>query len=131
MSSDNSRGRFPSGALRSLSSLALLAFVGYGVVEWVFNRITVPVGSSLMLTYKGPFLFGKRLYPEDGLADLEKGEIGVVEKMPGPGRHFYCPIWWVREVVADFFAGPNQYGSTALSLQKYFDAYARAARKHL
>ena len=34
-----------------------------------------------------------------------------------------------REVVADFFARPNQYGSTASSLQKYFDAYAVAARR--
>jgi hypothetical protein len=34
-----------------------------------------------------------------------------------------------REVVADFFAGTNQYGSTASSIQKYFDAYAMAARK--
>jgi hypothetical protein len=34
-----------------------------------------------------------------------------------------------REVVADFFAGPNQYGSTGPSLQKYFDVYATAARK--
>jgi hypothetical protein len=34
-----------------------------------------------------------------------------------------------REVVADFFAGPNQYGSTGASLQKYFDAYAVVARK--
>jgi len=34
-----------------------------------------------------------------------------------------------REVVADFFAGPNQYGSTGSSLQKYFDAYAVAARR--
>ena len=33
-----------------------------------------------------------------------------------------------REVVADFFAGSNQYGSTAASLQKYFDAYAIAVR---
>ena len=33
-----------------------------------------------------------------------------------------------REVVADFFAGSNEYGSTAPSLQKYFDAYAIAAR---
>lgn len=33
-----------------------------------------------------------------------------------------------REVVADYFAGPNQYGSTGASLQKYFDAYALAAR---
>lgn len=34
-----------------------------------------------------------------------------------------------REVVADYFAGPNQYGSSGPSLQKYFDAYALAARK--
>jgi hypothetical protein len=25
------------------------------------------------------------------------------------------------ELVADFFAGPNQYGYTGASLQKYFD----------
>ena len=34
-----------------------------------------------------------------------------------------------REVVADFFAGPNQYRSTGPSLQKYFDAFAVAARR--
>lgn len=35
----------------------------------------------------------------------------------------------LREVVIDFFAGPNEYGSSAASLQKYFDAYAIAARR--
>lgn len=34
-----------------------------------------------------------------------------------------------REVVVDFLAGTNQYGSTAASLQRWFDAYALAARK--
>lgn len=34
-----------------------------------------------------------------------------------------------REVVVDFLAGTNQYGSTGPSLQKYFDAYAVAARR--
>jgi hypothetical protein len=34
-----------------------------------------------------------------------------------------------REVVADFFAGPNEYGSTGPSLQKYFDAFAIAAKR--
>jgi hypothetical protein len=34
-----------------------------------------------------------------------------------------------REVVVDFFAGSNEYGSTADSLQKYFDQYAAAARR--
>ena len=33
-----------------------------------------------------------------------------------------------REVVVDFFDGANRYGSTAPSLQKYFDAFALAAR---
>ena len=33
-----------------------------------------------------------------------------------------------REVVVDFLAGSNEYGSTEISLQKYFDAYAIAAR---
>jgi len=35
----------------------------------------------------------------------------------------------LREIVVDFIDGPNQYGSTAASLQKYFDAYALAARR--
>lgn len=44
-----------------------------------------------------------------------------------PGR--LREIARAREVVADFFAGSNQYGSTGPSLQKYFDAYAVAARR--
>jgi len=35
----------------------------------------------------------------------------------------------VREVVADYFAGSNQYGSTGPSLQRYFDQFALAARR--
>jgi hypothetical protein len=34
-----------------------------------------------------------------------------------------------REVVADFLAGSNEYGSTGVSLQKYFDHFALAARR--
>ena len=34
-----------------------------------------------------------------------------------------------REVVVDFFAGSNEYGSTGPSLQKYFDHFALAARR--
>ncbi|MFN8062432.1 MAG: hypothetical protein U0Q12_24990 [Vicinamibacterales bacterium] len=34
-----------------------------------------------------------------------------------------------REVVVDFFAGSNVYHSTSSSIQKYFDAYAMAARR--
>jgi hypothetical protein len=46
-----------------------------------------------------------------------------------PGR--LREIARAREVVADFFGGSNQYGSTGPSLQKYFDAYAVAARRPL
>ena len=34
-----------------------------------------------------------------------------------------------REVVVDFLAGSNEYGSTSVSLQKYFDQFALAARR--
>lgn len=34
-----------------------------------------------------------------------------------------------REVLVDFVAGSNQYGSTGAALQRYFDAYAVASRK--
>lgn len=34
-----------------------------------------------------------------------------------------------REVVVDLLDGPNQYRSTAASLQKYFDAFALAAQR--
>ena len=34
-----------------------------------------------------------------------------------------------REVLLDFLVGPNQYGSTEVTLQRYFDAFAVAAAK--
>ncbi len=37
----------------------------------------------------------------------------------------------VREAIVDFFAGENQYGSTAESWKKYFHAFTYAARVHI
>lgn len=38
----------------------------------------------------------------------------------------------VREVMVDVLSGTNEYGSTALSLQRYFDHFAvLARRRHL
>lgn len=34
-----------------------------------------------------------------------------------------------REVLVDFLAGSNEYGSTGTGLQRYFDAYAFAASR--
>jgi regulator of protease activity HflC (stomatin/prohibitin superfamily) len=102
----------PANSRRSvvgLVTLAILGFVGWEIVEFTVNRIYVPVGSSLLLQYKGPLLFGRGAQPADGrLADVSKGEIGVVEQMPGPGRHFYCPIWWERVLVEDKVVKPGE-----------------------
>lgn len=104
MSQNNTRS-----PISGLVVLALLLVVGWQGFEWTVNRVYVPVGQSLLLTYKGPLLFGGSKKPEDGrLADPSKGEIGVVEQMLGPGRHFYCPIWWKRDFVPDVLVKPGE-----------------------
>ena len=75
----------------------LLLYVGF---EWTVNRIYVDVGESLMLRYKGPLLLGPRDPAKTGYW-AEEGQIGVLAKLRGPGRHFYCPIWWERQIVSD------------------------------
>ena len=83
--------------------LIVAAFVGYEAFDWTVNRVYVPEGKSLLLRYKGPLIFtwlAKKA--ENGkFADLSKGEMGVLEQLRGPGRHFYCPIWWERNIVDD------------------------------
>jgi regulator of protease activity HflC (stomatin/prohibitin superfamily) len=95
--------------IAGLITLAVIACIGWEIFEFTVNRIYVEVGQSLLLQYKGPILFGSRNSPKDGrLADLEKGEIGVIEQMPGPGRHFYCPLWWERTIVKDEIVLPGE-----------------------
>ncbi|HEY2253647.1 MAG TPA: SPFH domain-containing protein, partial [Planctomycetaceae bacterium] len=97
------------GPIVGLITLAVIGCIGWELFEFTVNRVYVAVGESLLLQYKGPFLFGSRIYPTDGrLADMEKGEIGVIEQMPGPGRHFYCPIWWERTIVKDEIVLPGE-----------------------
>lgn len=80
----------------------------YGAFVWTVNYIYVPEGQSLLLRYKGPLIFtGNNRYAKPGHF-AEEGEIGVMEKMPGPGRHFYCPIWWERTLVKDVVVQPGQ-----------------------
>lgn len=87
----------------SIIFLVVVALVGYEVFEWTVNRVYVPEGKSLQLRYKGPLIFtwlAKKA--EIGrFADASKGEMGVLEQLRGPGRHFYCPIWWERNLVDD------------------------------
>ncbi len=108
----NAKSFVERGGIQYAITLLLLGGVAWQAVEWTVNRIYVPVGSSLLLRYKGPLLFGAREYPEDGqLAKRRENgvlEIGVLEQMPGPGRHFYCPVWWERTIVEDPVVKPGE-----------------------
>jgi hypothetical protein len=70
--------------------------------------------------------------PELARGALERA-LELIDLTLDDPRHRQSPprlreIARVREVVVDFFDGPNQYRSTATGLQKYFDAYALAVR---
>lgn len=90
-----------------LSALALVLLLSSLGFVWTVNRIYVPEGHSLMLRYKGPLIFGKKVYAEPGQF-AQEGEIGILANLRGPGRHFYCPVWWERLVVPDVVIEPGQ-----------------------
>ena len=85
--------------------VTVLALGGLGFL-WTVNRVYVPEGHSLMLRYKGPLIFGEKTYAEQGQF-AQEGEIGILANLRGPGRHFYCPIWWERIIVPDVVVQPG------------------------
>lgn len=88
--------------------VVLVGLLLYEAFQWTVSRVYVPEGMSLLLRYKGPLVFTSgNKYARPGHF-AEEGEIGVKEKMPGPGRHFYCPIWWERTLVDDLVVKPGQ-----------------------
>jgi len=87
-------------------SIGVVLFVAFFFV-WTVNRVYVPEGKSLLLRYKGPLVFGKRDMAPKGHFAAE-GQIGVRAKLRGPGRHFYCPVWWERTIVDDQVVKPGQ-----------------------
>jgi regulator of protease activity HflC (stomatin/prohibitin superfamily) len=104
--------------LASISTIALLlvALVAFvGGLHWTINRVYVPEGESLQLRYKGPLIFGKRESAKTGYW-AEEGQIGVLQRLRGPGRHFYCPIWWEREPVEDIVIVPGKVGIVTCKL---------------
>jgi hypothetical protein len=71
--------------------------------------------------------------PEIAQAALYRG-LELFDRMLDDPRHRESAprlreIARAREVVVDFLAGSNEYGSTASSLLKYFDQFALAARR--
>jgi hypothetical protein len=96
---------------------ALLVYVvGYlGFWQWVVCRIEVPPGFSLLLRYKGPWPFGTApAVPEGTLVKVDsRGRplaIGILEAMPGPGRHFYSPLEFETQLVKDTIILPGKLG---------------------
>jgi regulator of protease activity HflC (stomatin/prohibitin superfamily) len=88
--------------------LFLAALAGYEFFNWTVNRVYVPEGKSLMLRYKGGliFRFGER--PAKAESFAEEGEVGIRERLCGPGRHFYCPVWWERTIVDDIIVHTHE-----------------------
>ena len=87
------------------------------VFHWTINRIYIDEGQSLMLRYKGPLIFGSRTKAETGMWAKE-GEMGVLANLRGPGRHFYCPVWWERTPVDDVVIKPGSVGVVTCKLGK-------------
>ena len=92
--------------------MCLIFWLGF---EWTINRIYVYEGSSLQLRYKGVLLFGKNKPSKQGFW-AEEGEVGVLQNLRGPGRHFYCPIWWERTIVEDVVIQPGEVGIVTCKL---------------
>lgn len=109
--------------MKRFSALIIFAFLGLSAwqfFEWTVNRVYVPEGRSLQLQYKGPFfgsLFGAPKYAQPGSWAAED-EVGVLKELRGPGRHFYCPIWWNRVLVDDVLIEPGQVGIVTCKLGK-------------
>jgi regulator of protease activity HflC (stomatin/prohibitin superfamily) len=95
--------------------LVLIGAVGWSLFHWSVDRVYVPTGYSLQLRYKGPLLFGSRKTAKPGYW-AEEDEIGVRKELRGPGRHFYCPIWWQRELVSDYVIEPGEVGIVTCKL---------------
>ena len=94
---------------------AMICTFLYGIFVWTFNRTYISEGQSLQLRYKGPLIFGSRKTAKIGHW-ADEGEIGIRQLMRGPGRHFYCPVWWERITVEDIVIQPGQVGVVTCKL---------------
>jgi len=102
-------------AIPAAAVLLLVGGLAFLVFQWTINRVYVDEGYSLQLRYKGPLVFGSRKQAKVGFW-AEEGEIGIRKELRGPGRHFYCPVWWQREIVTDIVIQPGSVGIVTCKL---------------
>ena len=92
-----------------------MLFGYFGVWQWMFCRIEVPAGSSLLVRYKGPWPFGASTQAAEGTlvqtpVDGHPVQVGILEDMPGPGRHFYSPLEYETKLEPDKVIPPGKLG---------------------
>jgi regulator of protease activity HflC (stomatin/prohibitin superfamily) len=108
------------------TALVVLFAVGYvGIWQWGICRIEVPPGQSLLLRYKGPFPFalgGVEQAADGTLVPLDASgrprQVGILEAMPGPGRHFYSPLEFEVRLVPDVIVKPGKIGLVTAKMGK-------------
>jgi SPFH domain / Band 7 family len=108
---------------RAFLTVVFLFIVGYiGIWQWMICRVEVPAGSSLLVRYKGPWPFGRTAQaPEGTLVKLVAGrpiEVGILDNMPGPGRHFYSPLEYEIQLVPDQVIPPGKLGVVVSKIGK-------------
>ncbi len=120
---------YPIKAAKVATVLLAAWAVGYlGFWQWGTCRVEVPPGQSLLLRYKGPFPFAFRVTPApDGtLVRLDSSgrpeHVGILEAMPGPGRHFYSPLEYERELIPDVLVEPGKIGVVTARMGKSLPA---------
>ncbi len=113
--------RLPGRLVAALATaIVLLTGGAWLVIEWTYNYHWVPKGHSMSLRYKGPplplpFLGVRKPAPPGTFAKIAEGartpdELGILEHLAGPGRHFYCPLWWECKVLPDIVIKPGEVG---------------------
>jgi len=110
-----------AGALLVVVLLVQVAY--FAIWQWTFCRIEVPAGSSLLVRYKGPWPFGNRPQaPEGTLVQTDAAgrplQVGILEAMPGSGRHFYSPLEYETQLVKDEVVPPGKIGVVVSKIGK-------------
>lgn len=89
-----------------------------------FGNVGSEISRAIRWSTKNPETAQAALYRALELFDLmleDPQHLGSVARLREIAR--------AREVVVDFIAGSNEYGSTGPSLLRYFDQFALAARR--
>jgi hypothetical protein len=109
---------------KAFVAVVVLYMVGYlGIWQWMVCRIEVPPGSSLLVRYKGAWPFGSSPQaPEGTLVQTNVVgrplQVGILEAMPGPGRHYYSPLEYETQLVKDQVISPGKLGVLVSKLGK-------------